>query len=119
MGPRQRARARRDGLAAALGRRRPAGAPRRRYGDPDDRGELGHLVNGEVAVEVVLPVTDGIPMPELRLLRTSTGEKLLSEERGHWTPSSLSAAFSSTCCLPVWSRSATLAFWPIRNVARR
>src|ERR1035437_127032 len=87
MGPRQRARARRDGLAAALGRRRPAGAPRRRYGDPDDRGELGHLVNGEVAVEVVLPVTDGIPMPELRLLRTSTGEKLLAEEREHfWWP---------------------------------
>lgn len=36
---------------------------------------------------MVLPVTDGIPMPELRLLRTSTGEKLLAEEREHfWWP---------------------------------
>ena len=50
-------------------------------------GNAARLVNGDVTVEVVLPVADGIPMPQLRLVRTSTGEELLAEEREHfWWP---------------------------------
>ena len=50
-------------------------------------GNAARLVNGDVTVEVVLPVTDGIAMPQLRLVRTSTGEELLAEEREHfWWP---------------------------------
>ena len=50
-------------------------------------GNAARLVNGDVTVEVVLPESDGIPMPQLRLVRTSTGEELLAEEREHfWWP---------------------------------
>lgn len=49
--------------------------------------DTGRLVNGGITVEVRIPETDGIPLPEVRFLRTSTGEELLAEEREHcWWP---------------------------------
>jgi alpha-D-xyloside xylohydrolase len=45
------------------------------------------LVNGDLTVEVSLPVTNGYTAPLLRFVRTSTGEELLAEEREHfWWP---------------------------------
>jgi len=50
-------------------------------------GYSARLVNGDVTVEVLLASTNGISMPEVRFLRTSTGEELLAEEREHfWWP---------------------------------
>jgi alpha-D-xyloside xylohydrolase len=69
---------------AAL-RARPAGPA---AADVTLDGGAGRLVNGELTVEVVAPATDGgIAMPEVRFLRTATGEELLAEEREHfWWP---------------------------------
>jgi alpha-D-xyloside xylohydrolase len=50
-------------------------------------GSSGRLVNGEITVEIVMPETDGISMPSVRFLRSSTHEELLAEEREHyWWP---------------------------------
>lgn len=50
-------------------------------------GSSGRLVNGELTVEIAMSGTDGVPMPAVRFLRSSTGEELLAEEREHyWWP---------------------------------
>ncbi len=50
-------------------------------------GSSARLVNGGLTVQVDLPEADGVPMPLVRFLRTSTGEELLAEEREHfWWP---------------------------------
>lgn len=50
-------------------------------------GDSARLVNGNLTVEAVAPSADVAASPQLRFLRTSTGEELLAEEPEHfWWP---------------------------------